>query len=74
MRGIWSDAQHEAAQEELQQEVLAAQKQAESHGTLLDGHMPPLETMFEQVYEHMPPHLADQMAQVRAEQEAQRHG
>ena len=74
VRGAWSDAQHEAAQQELQQEVVAAQKEAESHGTLLDGHMPPLETMFEQVYEHMPPHLAEQMAQVRAEQEAQRHG
>ena len=72
--GAWSDAQHEAAQEELKQEVVAAQKQAETHGTLLDGHMPPLETMFEQVYEHMPPHLVEQMAQVRAEQEAQRHG
>ncbi|HOM15406.1 MAG TPA: thiamine pyrophosphate-dependent dehydrogenase E1 component subunit alpha, partial [Rubrivivax sp.] len=74
VRGIWSDAQHEAAQEELKQEVVAAQKQAETHGTLLDGHIPPLETMFEQVYEHMPPHLVEQMAQVRAEQEAQRHG
>lgn len=73
-RGVWSDAEHEATQEALQQEVVAAQKQAESFGTLLDGHMPPLETMFEQVYEHMPPHLAEQMAQVRAEQEAPRHG
>ena len=62
------------AEQALQQEVVAAQKQAETHGTLLDGHMPPLETMFEQVYEHMPPHLVDQMAQVRAEQEALRHG
>ncbi len=38
-------------------EVSAAQKEATKHGTLLDGHTPPLATMFEDVYKDMPPHL-----------------
>ena len=65
----WSDAQHDALQKDLEAEVLAAQREAESHGTLLDGHIPPIESMFEDVFERMPPHLRDQLAQ----QEAQRH-
>ena len=31
--GIWSEEQHEATHKALEAEVLAAQKQAESHGT-----------------------------------------
>jgi 2-oxoisovalerate dehydrogenase E1 component alpha subunit len=58
--GAWSDAQHEAAQKELEAEVAAAQKEAESHGTLLDGHIPSAATMFEDVYAEMPAHLRRQ--------------
>jgi 2-oxoisovalerate dehydrogenase E1 component alpha subunit len=58
--GEWSDAQHEQAQKELEAEVAAAQKEAESHGTLLDGHIPSAATMFEDVYEQMPWHLREQ--------------
>jgi 2-oxoisovalerate dehydrogenase E1 component alpha subunit len=64
--GAWSDAQHEAAQKELEAEIAAAQKEAESYGTLIDGHIPPIETMFEDVYKEMPAHLHDQLRQVRA--------
>ena len=53
-------------QKALEAEVLAAQREAESHGTLLDGHIPPIESMFEGVYEKMPPHLRDQLAQLEA--------
>ena len=63
----WSDAQHDALQKALEAEVLAAQKEAESHGTLLDGHIPPLASMFEDVYKDMPPHLKHQLAQLEAE-------
>ena len=63
----WSDAQHEALQKELEAEVLAAQREAESHGTLYDGHIPPLSSMFEDVYKEMPPHLKHQLAQLEAE-------
>jgi len=64
--GHWTDAEHDTAQRELEAEVLAAQKEAESHGTLLDGHIPPLATIFEDVYETMPPHLRAQLAEVEA--------
>jgi len=67
--GAWSDAQHDSAQKEIEAEVIAAQKEAESHGTLLDGHIPPLASMFEDVYKEMPPHLKDQLAQLEREQQ-----
>ena len=38
----------------------AAQKKAESHGTLLDGHIPSAAGIFEDVYETMPAHLRRQ--------------
>ena len=58
--GVWSDAQHEALQKELEAEIAAAQKQAERQGTLLDGQIPRPETIFEDVYEQMPKHLVAQ--------------
>jgi len=64
---VWSDAQHDTMQKELEAEVLAAQKEAESHGTLLDGHTPPVASMFEDVYKEMPSHLKVQLAQLEAE-------
>ncbi|MEO8079369.1 MAG: thiamine pyrophosphate-dependent enzyme [Caldimonas sp.] len=64
--GAWSDAQRDAMQKELDAEVAAAQKEAERHGSLLNGHIPPIETMFEDVYKKMPAHLKDQLEQARA--------
>ncbi|MDP3616356.1 MAG: thiamine pyrophosphate-dependent enzyme, partial [Rhodoferax sp.] len=58
--GVWSDAQHEAAQKELETEVAAAQKEAERYGTLADGHMQSPAEMFEDVYKVMPAHLRRQ--------------
>ncbi|MNR23661.1 2-oxoisovalerate dehydrogenase subunit alpha [compost metagenome] len=58
--GIWSDAQHEALHKELEGEVIAAQKEAESHGSLLDGHVPSAASMFEDVYKDLPEHLRRQ--------------
>lgn len=63
--GAWSEAQHDAAQKELEVEIAAAQKEAETYGTLVDGHAPPVETMFEDVYKEMPAHLKDQLQQAR---------
>ena len=65
--GAWSDADHDAATQELEAEVLAAQREAERYGTLLDGHTPPLASMFEDVYKTMPPHLHEQLRQAGAE-------
>ena len=61
--GVWSQEEHEATQKELEAQVLAALKQAEQFGTLHDGHQTPLRSMFEDVYEEMPPHLEDQLRQ-----------
>ena len=58
--GAWSEDQHKKAQAELEAEIAAAQKEAESHGTLLDGHIPPVGSMFEDVYKDMPEHLRRQ--------------
>ena len=62
--GAWSDVEHERVQKELEAEVSAALKEAERFGgTLIDGHVPPLATMFEGVYKDMPAHLVDQLRQ-----------
>jgi 2-oxoisovalerate dehydrogenase E1 component alpha subunit len=62
--GEWSDVQHAQAQAELEAEVAAAQKEAESYGTLLDGHIPSAASMFEDVYRDMPWHLREQRQQL----------
>ncbi len=59
----WSDAEHDATVLAAEAEVAAALKEAAQYGSLLDGHIPPLATMFEDVYKDMPPHLRDQMRQ-----------
>ena len=64
--GAWSETQHEALKKELDAQVGAALKQAESYGTLQDGHIPPLATMFEDVYKDMPAHLQEQWRQAAA--------
>ncbi|HYN60065.1 MAG TPA: thiamine pyrophosphate-dependent enzyme, partial [Rubrivivax sp.] len=63
--GVWSDQEHEATQKELDAQVSAALKEAASYGSLLDGHIPPLSTMFEDVYKDMPAHLQEQMRQAQ---------
>ncbi|HEV8689034.1 MAG TPA: 3-methyl-2-oxobutanoate dehydrogenase (2-methylpropanoyl-transferring) subunit alpha [Ideonella sp.] len=62
--GVWSEAEHEAKQKELEAQVSAALKEAERYGTLHDGHIPPLSSMFEDVYKEMPPHLQEQLRRV----------
>lgn len=59
--GIWSEAQHQEAQADIQESVVAAQKQAESHGTLATGQTSDVSSMFEDVYEKMPWHLQRQL-------------
>ena len=59
--GAWSDAEHESTQKELDAEMSAALKAASAFGSLQDGDLPPLATMFEDVYREMPAHLQSQM-------------
>ncbi len=62
--GEWTEERHEAAQKELEAEVIAAQKEAETYGTLLDGRVPSAATMFDDVYKEMPEHLRRQRQQL----------
>ncbi len=62
--GEWSEAQHEAAHKELEAEILAAQKEAESYGSLLDGRVPSAATIFDDVYKELPEHLRRQRQQM----------
>ena len=68
--GEWSQAQHEAMDLELAEQVRTAQKEAEKNGILGHGLHQPLDTLFEGVYEDMPWHLREQQAQMLAEEEA----
>jgi 2-oxoisovalerate dehydrogenase E1 component alpha subunit len=61
--GAWSEDEHESTLQALEAEMSAALKAALQHGSVLDGHIPPLATMFEDVYKDMPPHLREQMLQ-----------
>ncbi|WP_263140145.1 3-methyl-2-oxobutanoate dehydrogenase (2-methylpropanoyl-transferring) subunit alpha [Pseudomonas sp. RIT-PI-AD] len=58
--GIWSEAEHETTQKALEAEIAAAQKEAESFGTLGTGRVPSAADMFEGVYKEMPEHLRRQ--------------
>ena len=61
--GAWSAEEHARTQSALEEEVKAAQKTAESFGTLATGPLPSASTMFEDVYKEMPEHLRRQRQQ-----------
>ncbi|TWG96402.1 2-oxoisovalerate dehydrogenase E1 component alpha subunit [Mesorhizobium sp. J18] len=61
--GVWSDERHKQAEAEIQDGVVAAQKEAEKNGTLHAGGKPSVRDMFEGVYAEMPPHLRRQRQQ-----------
>ncbi|HEU4987698.1 MAG TPA: 3-methyl-2-oxobutanoate dehydrogenase (2-methylpropanoyl-transferring) subunit alpha [Rhizobiaceae bacterium] len=63
MRGVWSEERHKQAEAEVTDTVIAAQKEAERHGTLHSGGKPSARDMFEGVFETMPPHLRRQRQQ-----------
>ena len=60
VRCAWSEERHKQAEAEVMDTVIAAQKEAESHGTLHSGGRPSARDMFEGVYAEMPPHLRRQ--------------
>jgi 2-oxoisovalerate dehydrogenase E1 component alpha subunit len=62
--GTWSEEAHSELQRELEVEVATAQKEAESYGSLADGHIHNAATMFEDVYKDMPAHLRRQQQEV----------
>ena len=58
--GEWSDDRQDALHREVVETVAAAQKEAESYGTLDAGPWPSPSTMFEDVFKEMPWHLRRQ--------------
>jgi 2-oxoisovalerate dehydrogenase E1 component alpha subunit len=62
--GEWSEEQHRELERVLAQDVLAAAKEAESHGTLGDGQIHSPSSMFEDVFKEMPWHLREQRQQL----------
>ncbi|WP_323120844.1 3-methyl-2-oxobutanoate dehydrogenase (2-methylpropanoyl-transferring) subunit alpha [Burkholderia alba] len=65
-KGIWSDRAHDDLTAELEAEVLAAQKEAERYGTLVDERIPSPATIFDDVYKEMPDHLRRQRQELGA--------
>ncbi len=66
-RGEWSDAQHADLVADTDREVLAAAKEAEAYGTLLDGRVASARSIFEDVFKEMPEHLQRQRRQMESE-------
>lgn len=64
LRGVWSEERHKQAEAEILDTVIAAQKEAEQHGTLHAGGQPSVRDMFEGVYAQMPSHLRRQRHEV----------
>ncbi len=58
--GHWSEKKHEALEEELKAEVLAAWKEAQQYGTMTEGPFLDPSTMFDDVYAETPHHLESQ--------------
>jgi 2-oxoisovalerate dehydrogenase E1 component alpha subunit len=60
VRGDWTDQRHVQLQAEVEEEVLAAAREAERHGTLHNGPKPSTATIFQDVFKEMPRHLREQ--------------
>jgi len=58
--GVWSEERQTQLLAEIDDEVLAAAREAERHGTLHHGPKPSTATIFEGVYKDMPRHLREQ--------------
>jgi 2-oxoisovalerate dehydrogenase E1 component alpha subunit len=64
--GAWSEERHAQLRAEIEEEVLAAAREAEGHGTLHSGPKPETAAMFQDVYKEMPRHLREQREQMEA--------
>jgi 2-oxoisovalerate dehydrogenase E1 component alpha subunit len=62
--GDWSEEQHAELVADTDREVLAASKEAEAYGTLLDGRVASPRSIFEDVFKEMPEHLQRQRRQM----------
>ena len=62
--GDWSEEQHAELVADTDRGVLAAAKEAEAYGTLLDGRVASPRSIFEDVFKEMPEHLQRQRRQM----------
>ena len=58
--GEWDDEKHEALAQKIDDEVMAAYKEACEFGDLASGPYPPASTIFTEVYETVPWHIQEQ--------------
>src|SRR5215468_11550911 len=63
VKKVWTEERHTQAAAEVEAEVIAAQREAESYGTLHSQQKPSARDMFEGVFAEMPPHLRRQRQQ-----------
>jgi 2-oxoisovalerate dehydrogenase E1 component alpha subunit len=68
--GEWDEDRHKALEVEIAAEVRQAQKEAESKGTLGNGHYDEVATLFEDVFADLPWHLTEQRDAALAEAKA----
>jgi 2-oxoisovalerate dehydrogenase E1 component alpha subunit len=66
--GGWSDEHLAELRADAEAKVRAAAKEAEGYGTLLDGRLASAKSIFEDVFETMPPHLERQRRQLETGQ------
>jgi 2-oxoisovalerate dehydrogenase E1 component alpha subunit len=66
--GGWSEEDGARLRADAAERVRAAAREAESAGTLLDGQLPSARSIFEDVFETMPPHLQEQQRQLESGQ------
>jgi 2-oxoisovalerate dehydrogenase E1 component alpha subunit len=64
LAGAWSAERHAQAESEIRAEMVTAQKEAETFGTLHSGGTPSTRDIFEDVYAELPPHLRRQRQQM----------
>jgi 2-oxoisovalerate dehydrogenase E1 component alpha subunit len=62
--GVWSEEQHQELVKAIEADVIKAQKEAESYGSLADGHTFSNSTMFDDIYKDVPEHLRRQRRQL----------
>src|SRR5499426_384617 len=60
VKNVWTEERHTQAAAEVEAEVIAAQREAESYGTLHTGPKASPRDMFADVFKEMPPHLRRQ--------------
>jgi len=64
--GALNEEDHARLLKAVDDEVVAAQREAEGYGTLASGHVHDASTMFDDVYKELPPHLVRQRDQLGA--------